>query len=66
MTWSGDLAEGERVLAPIRSIATPMIDMIAPMPYGALQAKLAEMAPAGLSHESKSAYVDGMLPTSSS
>jgi hypothetical protein len=59
VTWSGDLAEGERVLAPIRSIPTPMMDMIAPMPYGALQAKLSEMAPAGFSHESKSAYVTG-------
>ena len=59
VTWSGDLAEGERVLAPIRSIPTAMIDMIAPIPYGALQAKLAEMAPAGFSHASKSAYVTG-------
>ena len=59
VTWCGDLAEGERVLAPIRSIATPMMDMIAPMPYGALQAKLSEMVPAGFSHEGKSAYVSG-------
>ena len=59
VTWDGDLEEGERVLEPIRSIAPPMIDMIAPMPYGALQAKLAEMAPSGLSHEMKSAYIDG-------
>lgn len=59
VTWCGDLAEGERVLAPIRSVATPMMDIIAPMPYGALQAQLAEMAPAGFSHEEKSAYLSG-------
>lgn len=59
VTWCGDLAEGERVLAPIRSVATPMMDIISPMPYGALQAQLAEMAPGGFSHEEKSAYVTG-------
>lgn len=60
VTWCGDLDEGERVLSAIRSIDSPMADMIAPMPYGALQAKLAEMAPAGFSHEGKSAYVTGV------
>jgi hypothetical protein len=58
-TWCGDLAEGERVLEPIRSLGAPVADTIAPMPYGALQAELAKMAPAGFSHEVKSAYVDG-------
>ena len=42
-----------------------MIDMIAPMPYGTLQAKLAEMAPAGFSHGSKSAYITGCSTNSS-
>jgi FAD/FMN-containing dehydrogenase len=59
VTWCGDLTEGERVLEPIRSLATPVLDMIAPMPYGALQAEMAKMALPGLSHELKSAYVDG-------
>jgi hypothetical protein len=59
VTWSGELAEGERVLAPLRTIGTPMVDMIAPMPYGALQAKLSEMAPGGVSREEKTAYVNG-------
>jgi FAD/FMN-containing dehydrogenase len=58
-TWCGDLAEGERVLELIRSLGAPVVDTIAPMPYGALQAELAKMAPAGFSHEVKSAYVDG-------
>jgi hypothetical protein len=31
--YTGDLSEGERVLAPLRQIATPLADMIAPMPY---------------------------------
>lgn len=32
----GDAAEGERLLAPMRQVATPMIDMVGPMPYGAV------------------------------
>ncbi|HEY9641855.1 MAG TPA: FAD-binding oxidoreductase [Coleofasciculaceae cyanobacterium] len=31
--YTGDLSEGERVLAPLRQIATPIADLIAPMPY---------------------------------
>ncbi|HEY9623362.1 MAG TPA: FAD-binding oxidoreductase [Crinalium sp.] len=31
--YTGDLSEGERVLAPLRQMATPLADMIAPMPY---------------------------------
>jgi hypothetical protein len=59
VTWCGDLAEGERLLEPIRALGTPVLDMIAPMPYGALQTEMAKMAPAGFSHELKSAYVGG-------
>ena len=35
--WTGDPAEGERVLAPIREAAQPVMDMVQPMPYTALQ-----------------------------
>jgi hypothetical protein len=38
--WTGDHAEGERVIAPIREVAQPMMDMVAPMPYTALQSML--------------------------
>lgn len=31
--YTGDLAEGERVVAPLRSLATPVADIISPMPY---------------------------------
>jgi hypothetical protein len=31
--YTGDLSEGERVLAPLRQIATPIADLITPMPY---------------------------------
>jgi hypothetical protein len=38
--WSGDHEEGERVVAPIREAAQPMMDMVGPMPYVALQSML--------------------------
>jgi FAD/FMN-containing dehydrogenase len=31
--WSGDMEEGERVLAPIRAWGSPVLDTIQPMPY---------------------------------
>jgi FAD/FMN-containing dehydrogenase len=33
MTFAGDLAEGERAVAPFRQLATPLVDMLRPMPY---------------------------------
>ena len=47
MAWSGDLAEGERVLAPLRAGCPPVVDLVAPMPYVALQSMLDETAPPG-------------------
>ena len=38
--WTGDHEEGERVLAPIREVAQPMMDMVQPIPYVALQSML--------------------------
>jgi FAD/FMN-containing dehydrogenase len=31
--WTGDIATGERVLAPLRALAAPVADVVAPMPY---------------------------------
>ena len=36
--WVGAKADGEDVLAPIRALATPLIDAVGPMPYAALGA----------------------------
>jgi hypothetical protein len=44
--WTGDMEEGERVVAPIRKVVQPVMDMVGPMPYTALQGMLdAGMAP---------------------
>jgi FAD/FMN-containing dehydrogenase len=45
--WAGDPAEGEKALAPLRSFGPPVADMIAPMPYTAMQSMLDEGFPAG-------------------
>jgi FAD/FMN-containing dehydrogenase len=47
VAWSGELAEGERVLAPLRSECPPALDLVGPMPYVALQTMLDETAPHG-------------------
>jgi FAD/FMN-containing dehydrogenase len=47
VAWSGDLAEGERVLAPLRADCPPLLDLVGPMPYVALQSMLDETAPHG-------------------
>jgi FAD/FMN-containing dehydrogenase len=47
VAWSGDLAEGERVLGPLRHACPPMLDMVEPLPYLALQTMLDKTAPHG-------------------
>jgi hypothetical protein len=47
LVWSGDLDEGERVLAPLRRIGTPLADAIGVAPYVALQSMLDGGAPHG-------------------
>jgi FAD/FMN-containing dehydrogenase len=47
VAWSGDLAEGERVLAPLRTGCSAAADLVGPMPYVALQSMLDETAPHG-------------------
>ena len=45
--WCGDPAEGERVLAPLRASCPPALDLVAPMPYVAMQSMLDATAPHG-------------------
>jgi len=35
--WAGEMAEGERVLAPLREVGTPIADVIGPHPYAGWQ-----------------------------
>jgi hypothetical protein len=47
MCWTGDPEEGERVIAPIREVAQPVMDMVQPIPYTALQSMLDGGGPHG-------------------
>jgi FAD/FMN-containing dehydrogenase len=47
LAWSGDVAEGERAIAPLRAACPPALDLVGPMPYVALQSMLDATAPHG-------------------
>ena len=48
--WTGSLEEGERVLAPLRALATPVADAMSPIPYPAIYRFTAhQAAPHGVS-----------------
>ncbi len=46
--YGGDPAEGERVIAPLRTHTPPAVDLVQPMPYTALQQLLDPTLPAGM------------------
>jgi FAD/FMN-containing dehydrogenase len=58
--WTGDHEEGERVLAPIREMMQPMMDMVAPMPYVALQSMLDGGGPKGIRGYMKAEFMEEM------
>ena len=45
--WTGSMEDGERVVAPIRRVAEPLVDIVGPMPYTALQSMLDGGGPHG-------------------
>jgi FAD/FMN-containing dehydrogenase len=59
--WSGpDLEEGERVLAPLRAFGPPDADLVARMPYVAMQQMLDAAAPFGLRSYWKSSFLSAL------
>jgi FAD/FMN-containing dehydrogenase len=65
--YTGDLSEGERVVAPLRQLATPIADLIAPMPYPNIFALTEIGEVRGLQHHGRSqffeTFTDEMLHT---
>jgi FAD/FMN-containing dehydrogenase len=55
--WSGDLAEGERVLARLRSAVEADVDAFAAQPFPQLQASLDPTAPTGAHYYGKSRFL---------
>jgi FAD/FMN-containing dehydrogenase len=54
MCWSGDLADGERVAAPLRAFGAPLADVVAPNPYADWQTVLDPLLAPGLRNYWKS------------
>jgi hypothetical protein len=57
VAWSGAPDEGQRVLAPLRALRAPVVDLVAPMPYTALQQMTDPMAAPGLRYYLKAPFL---------
>jgi len=55
--YAGDLAEGERVVAPLRELGPVVADVIGPMPYPAIFGLTAMAEIKGLTHHVRSLYL---------
>lgn len=60
--WAGNIAEGERVLEPLRRFGPPVADLIRPMPYTAAQCMVDEAVPVGNRYYWKSNFVSELTP----
>jgi FAD/FMN-containing dehydrogenase len=58
--YAGDLAEGKAALAPLRTLAEPLIDLIEPKPYVEHQGMLDPGVPHGLRYYWKSHYLPAL------
>jgi FAD/FMN-containing dehydrogenase len=56
--YAGPLEEGERVIQPLRELATPVLDMSGPMPFAAIQSAFDPFFPKGMLYYWKSTYVE--------
>lgn len=58
--WTGSPEEGERVVAPIRNVMKPVVDIVQPMPYTALQSMLDEGGPKGIRGYMKAEFLEDL------
>jgi FAD/FMN-containing dehydrogenase len=56
--WAGDPAHAEAAVEPLRSFGPPAVDLIAPMPYVAVQQMMDALFPPGRPAYMKSGYLD--------
>ncbi len=65
--YNGPIAEGERVVRPLRSAGSPVLDQVGPIPYTAAQQLLDSFYPFGLHSYWKSSFLkeisDGAIDT---
>ena len=55
--WAGDHDEGKRIIDEVRAIATPVAEMVGPMPYPMLNSAFDALVPPGLQHYWKANFV---------
>ena len=55
--YNGDVQEGERLLDPLRRFGPPIADLIAPMPYTAVQTMIDALTPAGRQNHEKAHFL---------
>ncbi len=60
LCYAGDLDEGERVVAPLRALATPIVDMVGPMPYPGMFGLTADLALPGRRLAVRSMYLEAV------
>ncbi len=58
--YCGDLAEGERVLGPLRQFGPPLMDAVQPMPFPTMQKLLDDAFPDGTYNYWKSTFVTAL------
>src|SRR5690606_31917553 len=58
--YSGDLADADAALAPIRALGTPVVDLLAPQPYTEVQSYLDASEPKGMHYYWKTEYLAGL------
>jgi Berberine and berberine like len=56
--YAGPVADGERVLAPMRELGDPVADLMGPLPYVAMQGLLDALYPEGGSNYFKAGFMD--------
>jgi hypothetical protein len=56
--YAGPVEEGERLIQPLRTLATPVLDLSGPLPFTAVQSAFDPFFPKGLLQYWKSTYVD--------
>lgn len=55
--WLGDLSEGEKYIKPIRDFGSPIVDLVAEMPYAALNSLIDAAVPHGMGRYWKSGFL---------
>ncbi len=60
MSYAGEIEDGERAYEPFRALATPLADMVRPMPYPEIYGLFGEDGPGPAQEVARSLFVDAV------